>query len=130
MRDAQRNRNRYVLVGVAQSKDDEPDTKCESRGSRPAKLGSVGPLYLGAPKPDRFGLSLISVRSDRVKPSSLLSARGATPAKPNPSNRQSSSCRGGRWPAIGIRAQGSPPVIPTASRTATSVGLYHRGREP
>ncbi|RWW35027.1 hypothetical protein GW17_00000196 [Ensete ventricosum] len=29
MRDAQRNRNRYVLVGVAQSKDDEPDTKWE-----------------------------------------------------------------------------------------------------
>ncbi|RRT49531.1 hypothetical protein B296_00027905 [Ensete ventricosum] len=34
MRDAQRNRNRYVLVGVAQSKDDETDTKCETFRSR------------------------------------------------------------------------------------------------
>ncbi|RZS06613.1 hypothetical protein BHM03_00037309 [Ensete ventricosum] len=34
MRDAQRNRNRYVLVGVAQSKDDEPDIKCETFRSR------------------------------------------------------------------------------------------------
>ncbi|URD97092.1 hypothetical protein MUK42_30338 [Musa troglodytarum] len=63
-----------------------------------------------------------------LSPNHFPCARGATTAKPNPPNRQSSSCKGGRWPTIGIRAQGSPPALPTASRTATSVGLYHRGR--